>query len=282
MPAILHTDSQGPTRRMHKGSNFIAQLLMWVALQSFAPLALSAADPGDYRLGTGDLLKITVFNNPDLSTDVRVSQSGNITYPLIGEVPVKGLSTRDVEKLITTRLGDGGFLRGAQVSALVTDYQSQKIAVMGQVARPGQYALTQANKVLDVLAAAGGTVTGLAADQATLIRQDGTKFPIDLVALFEGDPRQNPPVGAGDTVFVPRAPQFYVYGEVQRPGMYRLERGMTVSQAISAGGGLTARGTEHRAMVKRRDTSGKEARVTVRGSDLLKADDVLYVKESLF
>jgi polysaccharide export outer membrane protein len=81
---------------------------------------------------------------------------------------------------------------------------------------------------------------------------------------------------------VPRAPQFYVYGEVQRPGTYRLERNMTVSRAISASGGLTARGTERRAIVKRRDQQGEEHEVSVAGSDLLRPDDVLLIKESLF
>jgi polysaccharide export outer membrane protein len=82
---------------------------------------------------------------------------------------------------------------------------------------------------------------------------------------------------------VPRAPQFYIYGEVQRPGAYRLERNMTVSRAISAGGGLTPRGSERRTLVKRRDANGKEQTYSIKGSDdQLKADDVVFVRESLF
>jgi polysaccharide export outer membrane protein len=136
--------------------------------------------------------------------------------------------------------------------------------------------------VIDLLAEAGGIVNATAADEATLLRTDGSKRAIDLFALFEGDPEQNVTVTAGDTIYVPRASQFYVYGEVQRPGTYRLERNMTVSQAISAGGGLTPRGTDRRATVKRRNEQGKEARITVKGSDFLQPDDVLVVRESLF
>src|SRR4029079_4389032 len=116
----------------------------------------------------------------------------------------------------------------------------------------------------------------------TLLRADGSKSAIDLFALFEGAPDQNSNVHAGDTIYVPRASQFYVYGEVQRPGAYRLERKMTVSQAISAGGGLTPRGSERHASVKRRDVKGTEKVVSVRGADFLKPDDVLLVKEALF
>jgi len=64
--------------------------------------------------------------------------------------------------------------------------------------------------------------------------------------------------------------------------MYKLERGMTVSRAISAGGGLTTRGSERRVVIKRKDKSGKEQHYSAKGSDLLQADDVLMVKEGLF
>jgi polysaccharide export outer membrane protein len=245
--------------------------------------AAMAGAADDYKLGSGDLLKISTFGYPDLAVDVRVSQSGNITFPLIGQLPVKGSSTREVENLITQRLSDGGFIKKAQVSVLVTEYQSQKVAVMGQVAKPGQYFLDGSGKVLDLLARAGGVTSGVAGDQATLLRRDGTRQDIDLDRMFEGDPAHNPTVMDGDTINVPRAPRFYIYGQVQRPGDYRLERSMTVSRAISAGGGLTARGSERRAIVKRRDAkTGKEKTISIKGYEQLLPDDVLYIKESLF
>jgi polysaccharide biosynthesis/export protein len=238
--------------------------------------------PSDYRVGPGDLLRVNVFDHPELASDLRVSQSGNLTFPLLGQLAVAGQSTHEIESALIQGLAGGGFVRGPQVSVLVIDYQSQKISVMGQVTRPGQYALTASQHVLDLLAEAGGVVNMIAADDATLIRHDGEHVPIDLVAMFAGDPRQNPEVGAGDTIYVPRAPQFYIYGEVQRPGVYRLERRMTVSQAISAGGGLTPKGSERRVVVKRRDAAGKERKVSVSTSDLLQPDDVLMIKQGLF
>lgn len=249
-----------------------------------APVAapVSAPPPGDYRVGPGDLLRITVFGSPELATDARVSQSGAITVSLIGSIPVAGLSTTETEALLARRFIDGGFLRQPQVSVLVVEYQSQKINVLGHVVKPGQYALRASANVLDVLADAGGVIAQSAGDTATLMRSNGSKQQIDLDALFRGDPAQNVPVGGGDRIYVPRAEQFYIYGQVQKPGVYRLERNMTVSRAITAGGGLTARGTERRAVVKRRDANGQEQEYSVKPTDVLKADDVLFVKESLF
>jgi polysaccharide biosynthesis/export protein len=248
----------------------------------FTAVAGTATSDAEYRLGSGDLLRINVFGYPDMTADVRVDESGSISYAFVGQLAVGGHSTHDVESLIARQLVNGGYIHEPQLSVLVVDYRSQRVAVMGQVARPGQYALRKPSTVLDLLAEAGGVVTGIGADEATLLRADGSKVPIDLFALFEGDPRQNATVNSNDTIYVPRAAQFYVYGEVQRPGAYRLERRMTVSQAISAGGGLTPRGTERRAIVKRHDARGKEIKVSVKGSDLLQPDDVLLLSESIF
>lgn len=241
-----------------------------------------AEETGDYLLGAGDLVRINVFGHPDMTADVRVDEAGNIRYALVGALPVAGRSTREVEQTLAQRLADGGFIRNPEVSILITEYLSRKVAVMGQVARPGQYPLTQRRTVLDLLAEAGGVVVGVGADDATLLRADGTAVEIDLYELFQGNPGHNVRVAPGDTLYVPRAAQFYIYGEVQRPGAYRLERQMTVSQAISAGGGLTPRGSERRARVKRRGADGEETEITVSGSDLLQPDDVLLIKESLF
>jgi len=259
-----------------------AALLLGEILTSWAIGLAAVAGTGDYLLGAGDLVRVSVFGYPDMTADVRVDDAGAIRYALVGTLQVAGHSAREVETTIAQRLTDGGYIRSPQVSVLVTEYLSQKVSVMGQVAKPGQYALTQRSKVLDLLAEAGGVVTGIAADTATLLRADGSKTEISLFDLFQGNAEQNAVMTPGDTLYVPRAPQFYIYGEVQRPGAYRLERRMTVSQAISAGGGLTARGTERHATVKRRDVYGNEIAVSVRGADLLKPDDVLLVKEALF
>ena len=254
----------------------------WLLALLLTLCAATAQAAGDYRLGPGDLLKISTFGYDDLVTDARVSESGNITFPLIGQVRAEGLSTRELESLIAEKLQSGSFITRAQVSVLIVEYQSQKVSVMGQVAKPGQFFLDGATRVLDLLAKAGGVNDDSAADHAVLLRHDGHNQVIDLEALFGGDASQNPPVAHGDTINVPRAPRFYIYGEVQKPGAYRLERNMTLSRAISASGGLTSRGSERRTLVKRRDPNGRELTASIDSADAIREDDVVFVKESLF
>jgi polysaccharide biosynthesis/export protein len=260
----------------------IAMLLIAAAASAIAVDSAPGAT-ADYPLGAGDLLKISVFDHPELTTELRVSEGGSITFPLLGEIRTAGMSVHELERTLSRRLAEGSFVRQAQVSVLIEDYQSQRFSVLGEVAKPGQYPLMTKVNVVAALAAAGGTVSLAAADEATVLRRDGTHVQIDLISLFQGDPRQNATLFAGDTLYVPKAAQFYISGAVQHPGVYRLERGMTVSQAISAGGGLTPRGSDRHVTVRRRDyPGGKERETSLDLADLVQADDVLKVKESLF
>jgi polysaccharide export outer membrane protein len=244
-----------------------------------------AAD--DYKLGPGDTLKITVFDYPDLSTEERVSESGTISFPLLGKITVGGLSTDETRNLITSSLESQGFIKQAHVTVLVTQFTSKQVAVIGEVNKPGKYPLDKASTIVDLLSLAGG-VNANGGDKAILIRpaKEGgkeTKTEIDLFALFQGSESKHLEVLNGDTIFVPRAQVFYVYGEVQRPGMIRLERNMTVLHAISAAGGLTPKGTENGIKLKRRDVRGDMQ--TIEDVDLeeqVKPDDILYVRESWF
>ena len=259
----------------------VARVTMWLACLCVLSAARANGN-SDYQVGSDDLLKIAVFGSPDLSTEVRVAESGTITCALIGSVPVAGLSTTQIEQLLARRYVEGGFLRQQQISVLVSEYQSQKVSVLGHVTKPGQYSLRTSGHVLDLIAQAGGLMAASAGDHASLTRADGTKAEIDLDKLFDGDPSQNLAVVGGDRLYIPKAAEFYVYGQVQKPGAYKLDRNMTVSRAISTSGGLTARGTERRALVKRRGPDGKEKEYSAKGTDLLQPDDILYIRESLF
>jgi polysaccharide export outer membrane protein len=97
-----------------------------------------------------------------------------------------------------------------------------------------------------------------------------------------GDMSHNMRLENGDVVYVKRAPQFYLYGEVQRAGAYRLQSQMTVMQAISVGGGITPRGTLRGLTVQRRTPDGQVRTARVRPTDLVQADDVIQVRERLF
>lgn len=254
------------------------------------------AEDLDYRLGAGDAIKISVFQNPDLTVETRVSESGVVTYPLIGAVQLGGLSIAGAEKAIADKLREGGFVQKPQVNILLMQVRGNQVSVLGLVNRPGRYPIETGNtRVSDMLATAGGAITtgsvsstGVTAGSdiaiVTGVRQ-GKPFrqEIDVPAIFlSGQADLDINVAGGDVIYVHRAPMFYIYGEVQRAGSYRLERGMTVLQGLAQGGGLTIRGTERGLRIHRRGPDGKVFVMTPEKSEPIQADDVLYVQESLF
>jgi polysaccharide export outer membrane protein len=252
-----------------------------------ARVANPAADSQrEYVLGAGDIIRVSVFQNPDLSVETRISEAGTITFPLVGTVPVGGLSIQSAEQTIARMLREGGFFVQPQVNAIVTQYRSTQVSVLGLVNRPGKYPLELAsNRITDVLALAGGIMPG-AADIAVITgMREGKSFhvEVDIPAMtLSGDMSSNIAVQNGDIIYVHRAPMFYVYGEVQRPGAYRVESNMTVMQALAQGGGLTLRGTERGIRVHRRNKESKVEKLNPAMDDVVKADDVIYVRESLF
>lgn len=239
----------------------------------------------DYRIGTGDVLRITVYGQPDLTTEVRVGESGTITFPLIGPVKLAGSTPAQGETEIAKRLIKGAFIPEPFVTLNVTQYRSQQISVLGRVNRPGKFTLEKVSRVSDALALAGGILAD-GADTVTLVNTRGGKpeyREIDVIALFKpGGEAANELVQDGDIINVERQPMFYIYGEVQRPGAFRLEQKMSVVQALSLGGGVTARGTQKGIKIMRRDANGGMQQIDAQLADLLKKDDVIYVKESLF
>ncbi|MYM32518.1 polysaccharide export protein EpsE [Duganella sp. CY15W] len=256
----------------------------WLAALAMLTL-FGAAHAADAVLGPGDVLKISVYGSPDLATDTRVSDAGTITFPLLGPVEVNGLTASGAESKISSLLESGGFVRKPQVNILITQIQNQQVSVIGQINRPGRYPIEGKRTVLDMLAVAGG-ISADGGDTVALIRKRNgttTREVIDIIGMVRsGELSSNIEVSANDVLYVERAPRFYIYGEVQRPGPFRLERAMTVLQALSAGGGLTPRGTERGLTIKRRDANGKQQVIDAKQDDLVQNDDVVYIKESLF
>lgn len=260
------------------------RFVMWCMALLLA-IGAGAASAADVQLGPGDVLKISVYGNPDLGLETRVSEAGEITFPLVGNVALGGLSVSGAEKKLGGLLESGGFLRKAQVNIIVTQLQSQQVSVLGQVNRPGRYPIEGKRSLMDMLAMAGG-VNPDGGDTVNLIRKRNGKTTREVIDVIEmvrtGDLNRDLDVAGNDVIFVERAPRFYIYGEVQRPGAFRLERSMTVLQALSVGGGLTQRGTERGIRIKRRDEAGKLQVIDAKHDDLLQVDDMVYVKESLF
>ncbi len=255
--------------------------------QAGAPAAAAAA--AEYRLGAGDVVRIVVYQNPDLTLETRVSETGVVSYPLLGSVRIGALSVSAAEKLIADGLKSGNFVKSPQVTLILLQVKGNQASVLGQVNRPGRYPIeTTDMRMTDLLANAGGVAT----TGGDLLVLSGTRagkpyrLEIDLPSVFgpsaENGRANDVLIQNGDVLWVDRAPLVYIYGEVQRPGPMRLERGMTVMQALASGGGLNQRGTERGLRVHRKSADGKVQIVQPSMDDSLKDGDVVYVKESLF
>jgi polysaccharide export outer membrane protein len=248
--------------------------------------AAAQEKPADYRLGDGDNIRITVFQNPDLTLETRVSETGTITFPLIGSVKIGGLTIAAAAQTIASALQKGNFIQKPQVNIQLVRNLGNQVSVLGQVGRPGRFPLeTFTTRLSEMLAIAGG-ISGSGADSAIVTgTRDGKPFrrEVDIVGMFMDNKLQDDIIVAGgDVIYVHRQPMFYIYGEVQRPGSFRIERGMTIRQALAQAGGLTPRGTERNLSVHRRGSDGQISAETVNLNDPVQPDDVLHVRESLF
>jgi len=258
-----------------------------LALAGLGGLGAQAQDKfPEYRLGPGDTIRIFVYQNPDLTLETRVTENGNITFPLIGVLGIGGMTIASAEQTIAKALQAGGFIKRPQVNVLLVQNRGSQVSVLGQVNHPGRFPLETFNTRLSEMVATAGGIAPTGADVAILTGQrNGKPFrrEIDIAGMFinenlDGDLM----VAGGDVIYVQRAPMFYIYGEVQRPSSYRVERNMTIRQALAQGGGLTVRGTERALRLYRRAASGAVETLNPNLDDPVRPNDVLYVRESIF
>lgn len=257
--------------------------------QAQTTAAPAATASTEYRLGAGDVVRILVYQNPDLTLETRVSESGVISFPLLGYVRIGGRTISSAERLIAEGLKSGNYVKQPQVTLTLLQIKGNQASVLGQVNRPGRYPIETADmRLTDLLANAGGVAT-TGGDMLVLTgMRDGKPFrkEIDLPTVFGPTTEQGRPndvlIQNGDVLWVDRAPLVYIYGEVQRPGPMRLERGMTLLQVLAAGGGLTQRGTERGIRVHRKTPDGKVQVMQAGMDEGVRDGDVVYVKESLF
>jgi polysaccharide biosynthesis/export protein len=262
-------------------------LALALAILAFVTtVSVQAQAASEYRLGPGDVVRITVYQAPDLSLETRIGENGAISYPLLGSVRLGGLGVSQAERAIAEGLRSGNFLKQPQVSLLVVQVRGSQVSVLGQVNRPGRYPVETADmRLSDLLAMAGGIAPN-GAEVITLVGTRGgqpIRRELDLQTIVRSERRADDVfMQSGDVVYVERAPLVYIYGEVQRPGAMRMERGMTVMQALATGGGLTLRGTERGLRVHRKGGDGKVQVLQPQMDDPVRDGDVVYVRESLF
>jgi polysaccharide export outer membrane protein len=249
------------------------------------PAAANAAGPLS-PLGPGDSVTLHVFGQPDMDTVLGVADDGTIRVPLAGSVQVEGMSSENAARRVEKAFKDGGFFVDPHVTLTVTQSLSQRVSVLGEVRQPGRYPVDAKTSIIDLLAQAGGE-TEFASDTVYVLRTDtagGVKrYPVNMKSLMgPGATAPTQLLHAGDSVFVPRAEQFFILGEVQKPAMYKLEPNLTVLQAISVAGGVTAKGSDRRVEIKRTGKDGQQLVIKPKPNDLVQPDDVIRVKESIF
>ncbi len=239
----------------------------------------------DYLVGKGDMLRITVYDNDDLTSTVRVSGEGTIVMPLIGVVEVKGLSIPQISEKLGNLFADG-YLKNPQVNVLIEEYRGQKVVILGQVTQPGLYELQGTTTLLELLSTAGG-LTSDAGDKAIIKRKAINKeqiiINIDLASLIEkGDVSKNITINDGDNIYINKAGVFYVTGEVNRPDAYRYKENITVLKAITIAGGFTGRASKNNIKIRRKVDGETKVITSVKPDEEILENDILVVPESFF
>lgn len=254
------------------------------ALAAATPPAVPPDAAPLLKLGPGDMVALQVYGRPELSISTYVGDDGNISVPLAGAVQVAGLSPAEASAKVAEAYRNGGFLLQPQVNLTLQQFRSQQISVLGEVRTPGRYTLESRTTIFDLLAQAGGA-SPEAADTLYLLRRDAggqlLRIPLSIRDLVQ-HPGPEQALRGGDSIYVPKAPQFYIYGEVHAPNHYKLEPGMTVIQAIATGGGVTDRGSDRRIEIRRRNPDGSYKTFSAHAGDEVQPDDVIRIKERIF
>lgn len=274
--------------------------------------SMARTHPIDTPIGTGDLLHIEVFDVPELSREVRVSDVGDISYPLIpGKIQVSGLTTFQLEEKMGQLLVENGLVSHPQVSVFVKEQNSQPVSLVGAVQKPMVYQIIRPTTLLELLANAGG-ISDEAGSVVIITRQTGAKtdataaanesapetqtITIRLQDLLEsGNPAYNIAVYGGDVVSVPRAGIVYVAGAgINQPGGYVLQshgEQITVLKAVALAHGLSGFAKADQAVIMRSNPeTGQKDMIPVHIKQIenrktedvaMKSNDILYVPDSL-
>ncbi|WP_249620988.1 SLBB domain-containing protein [Desulfuromonas sp. CSMB_57] len=241
----------------------------------------------DYRIGEGDVLRVLVYDNPDLNTNARVSGQGTIIFPLVGEVAIGGLTVSQAAQKIGRELANG-YIRDPQVTVFVEEFRSQRVTIMGEVRTPGLHELSGSTSLMELISKAGG-LTPDADFQATINRKRSSPQEAeqqinvnlrDLLDRREGT--ADVALQDGDSVFIPRAGVYYVTGQVRRPGSFRLEPGTSVIKAITMAGGFTELAAQKRVRIIRKVDGVENVMQRVPLHMPVIHEDVIVVPESFF
>jgi polysaccharide export outer membrane protein len=272
-----------------------------------APPVVMSAEPHpagiagrDYRIGAGDVLRVSVYGHDDLTQTVSVQPSGSIVLPLIGPVKAAEATPAELEAGIAGELAKG-LIRDAKVAVVVQEYRSKVVFVVGEVARPGTYPMAGDTSVVEILARAGPLSANAgsellvvrAADRAsagltpaklsagTQVAPRGEVVRVDLREIQSGHLDRNVLLQANDTVIVPPASRIFVSGEVRTPGAFAYSPGLTIRQAVSLAGGFTPDASTHRARIVRQ-VDGRAKTLKLKLDEPVLPGDTVTIQTRLF
>lgn len=273
--------------KLHKASRSImkGKTLLTLLAVIFCYTALAGAQ--DYIVGEGDVLKVLVYDNNDLTTTVRVSGEQMITIPLIGQVNVKGLSISQIADKIKNLLADG-FIVNPHVSIFIEEYRSRNVTILGQIKKPGLYELREETTLLELLSTAGGVNDDAGGDAIIKRRQSSEKKGVKIIKvdidrlLKEGDTTLNVPLMDGDSIYISKADLFYINGQVKKPAAYRCDPEITLFKAVTMAGGFTDIASSKRIKIIRK-INGKETVIDkAKMDESIHPEDIIVVPESFF
>lgn len=277
--------AQIPTRRLPPPAPAPAPVQMppqqtapAAALQA-APAAdpvLPSVAPAGYRIGADDVIEVDVLGQSDFKTRARVRSDGTVTLPYLGVVPVSGETAISLADKLGAQLRAGGYYAKPVVSVEIIGFVSNYVVVLGEVGSAGLQPVDRGYRLSEIIARAGG-LRSTAAESVTLTHPDGTTQKLVFEKLAAGGPDDDPVVKAGDKIFVPAAEQFYIYGQVNAPGVYAIRSDMTLRRALGRGGGLTPSGSAKKVKIYR---DGEERKMKL--DELLQPGDVIVVGERAF
>lgn len=240
---------------------------------------LSPQSSNAYPVGPGDVLTVTVYRAPDYAATVEVAEDGTVVLSVIGRMKVAGMTPAAMGAEIARRYEQEGIFQSPQVNVMVQTYRSRTVAILGSVSKPGEYPLDRIGlRITEMLARAGASL-GVGGGTIRLVRQDGTQEDLPAGAVLDG--RLDRVLQPHDTVIVTESATFYISGEVQKPGSYPLEPGLTMGRAIALAGGLTPRGSRNKLKVTRRGEKG-DVEIKSKVPDEVKARDLIVVGSRIF
>ena len=268
-----------------KNHRFIVIILSVLFLSLGAALAVGAGS--DYQIGPGDVLKITIYDHPDLTTVARVDNDGYILFPLAGRVRVGDLTTAGASQTIAAKLA-ADYIVNPQASVFVEEFRSKKVFIIGEVVRPGLYELSGPTTLLELVSKAGGLTRG-AGRNATIRRTvangaAGEKnIEVNIADLLHsGSATVDIPLMDGDSITIAKAAVIYVTGEVNRPSAFTVEPDTTVIKAITMAGGFTPLAAQGKIRIIRKIDGVEKILEKVPLQEKLMPEDVMVIPESFF